>query len=464
MNIPIPRFLANWIFNKYGENLIRNQSQKASKIDKILISPGSGSARWSEHDYENFAKETYLKNIIAFRCIDILGTAFSSVPWKVYEVKGSNNKTETKEHPVAKLIKKPNPLDSFSFLMLKAISFLVMSGNTYSERVKLDTGPNKGVAKELYIHRPDRVHIEVNTDTGQLEGYVYEVQGRKVQWKVDPITMECDLWHFKTFHPINDWYGAAVTESAAREIDTSNEATEWNKKLLENEGRPGMVVTITGSNLSDEKFEKLEKMLLEKHSGVENVGRNLILEGEKGTKAEPYGWTPKDMDFIEGNNMLARRIALGFKVPPMLMGIPGDATFSNYEEARLAFWEEAIFFYLNFFRDELNAWFFPFSDKYFIDYALDDIPALAGKRHRMWERANKAQFITINEKRAMVSLPPVPDGGVILVPSNLIPLDMLLKEYEDGGSEDEDEGKVKDKLKKKGLTEEESLKLLGLKE
>jgi phage portal protein BeeE len=102
MNIPIPRFLANWLLNKYGENLIRNQSQKASKIDKILVSPGSGSAKWSEHDYENFAKETYLKNIIAFRCIDILGTAFSSVPWKVYEVKGSNNKTETKEHPVAK--------------------------------------------------------------------------------------------------------------------------------------------------------------------------------------------------------------------------------------------------------------------------------------------------------------------------------------------------------------------------
>lgn len=638
MNIPIPRFLASWIFNKYGQQLVKEQSQKASKIDKIIVSPGSGSAKWSEHDYENFAKETYLKNIIAFRCIDILGTAFSSVPWKVYEVKGSNNKTETKQHPVAKLIKKPNPLDSFSFLMLKAISFLVMSGNTYSERVKLDTGPNKGVVKELYIHRPDRVHIEVNTDTGQLKGYVYEVQGRKIEWKVDPITMECDLWHFKTFHPINDWYGAAVTESAAREIDTSNEATEWNKKLLENEGRPGMVVTITGQNLSDEKFDKLENMLLEKHSGVENVGRNLILEGEKGTKAEPYGWTPKDMDFIEGNNMLARRIALGFKVPPMLMGIPGDATFclpynskirmsdntekcigeikegdyvfsfdikkgglvskkvtwqgkvgekktykiktiddwfgrtcdveatdnhpflvthidnngnrsfkytqlkdlsngdklisldsisnvfikedifygeneipreylnttqlvgqkiddafltivenkiqsvydievegthnffangvcvhnSNYEEARLAFWEEAIFFYLNFFRDELNAWFFPFSNKFHIDYALDDIPALAGKRHRMWERANKAQFITINEKRAMVSLPPRSGGDVILVPSNMVPLDLLIKEYEDSGNEEEDEGKVKDKLKKKGMTEEEALKYMGL--
>ena len=40
------------------------------------------------------------------------------------------------------------------------------------------------------------------------------------------------------------------------------------------------------------------------------------------------------MDFIAARNGAAREIALAFGIPPMLLGIPGDNTFSNYQEAR----------------------------------------------------------------------------------------------------------------------------------
>ncbi len=39
------------------------------------------------------------------------------------------------------------------------------------------------------------------------------------------------------------------------------------------------------------------------------------------------------MDFIEAKNSAAREIALAIGVPPILLGIPGDATYSNYAEA-----------------------------------------------------------------------------------------------------------------------------------
>ena len=49
------------------------------------------------------------------------------------------------------------------------------------------------------------------------------------------------------------------------------------------------------------------------------------------------GLTPKDMDFIEAKHGAARDIALAFGVPPMLLGIPGDNTYANYQEANRAF-------------------------------------------------------------------------------------------------------------------------------
>ena len=38
----------------------------------------------------------------------------------------------------------------------------------------------------------------------------------------------------------------------------------------------------------------------------------------------------------------AREIALAFGVPPMLLGIPGDNTYANYQEANRVFWRQTV--------------------------------------------------------------------------------------------------------------------------
>ena len=52
--------------------------------------------------------------------------------------------------------------------------------------------------------------------------------------------------------------------------------------------------------------------------------------------------SPKDMDFIEAKHVAAREIALALGVPPMLLGIPGDNTYSNYQEATRTFWRSTV--------------------------------------------------------------------------------------------------------------------------
>lgn len=54
------------------------------------------------------------------------------------------------------------------------------------------------------------------------------------------------------------------------------------------------------------------------------------------------GLSPKDMDFVEARNGAARDIALAFGVPPMLLGIPGDNTYANYQEANRAFYRLTV--------------------------------------------------------------------------------------------------------------------------
>jgi HK97 family phage portal protein len=200
-------------------------------------------------------------------------------------------------------------------------------------------------------------------------------------------------------------------------------------------------------NLTDDQFENLEKQLATEWSGSASAGKNLLLGGvgDKGVDVKPYGFTPAEMDFIEGNRELARRIAFGYGVPPMIIGIPGDNTYSNYKEARLAFWENTVMWYLSYAAGEYNNWFFPEEENLFLGFDLDKVPALAPRREELWERAEKSTHLSINEKREMTGQDSWgPDGDVILVPATMIPLgEEIDTEPSGGGGGDDDEGKTK---------------------
>ena len=69
--------------------------------------------------------------------------------------------------------------------------------------------------------------------------------------------------------------------------------------------------------------------------------------------------SPKDMDFIEAKHVAAREIALALGVPPMLLGIPGDNTYSNYQEATRTFWRPTVLPLVNRTAKSLSAWLAP---------------------------------------------------------------------------------------------------------
>ena len=92
--------------------------------------------------------------------------------------------------------------------------------------------------------------------------------------------------------------------------------------------------------LSDNQFERLKRELEDNYQGAVNAGRPLLLEGGLDWKA--MSLSPKDMDFLDAKHNAAREIALCFGVPPMLLGIPGDNTYANYQEANRAFCRSTV--------------------------------------------------------------------------------------------------------------------------
>jgi len=95
----------------------------------------------------------------------------------------------------------------------------------------------------------------------------------------------------------------------------------------------------------------------------------------------------------------------------MLLGIPGDNTFANFQEANRVFFRQTVLPLATRTANALAQWLAPaFGDGIRIDIDTDRVDALASDRTALWERVSSADFLTLNEKREAVGYAPV-EGG-----------------------------------------------------
>lgn len=392
---------------KHSSGQRKSENIWTSFYQTYLQAPGK--AAWTPRDYPRFSDEAYIKNVIAYRSIHMIASSAASVEWKLMNVSGGGSRKILLRHPLLTLLKKPNPIQGGSEFFESVISYRLISGNSYIQRVGIDGQP----PSELYTARPDRMAV-IAGKNAIPQAYCYSVykqdgQEMQVHFPVHPITGKSSILHIKAFHPLDDWYGLSPIEAAAYSIDQHNQAGAWNQALLQNGARPSGALVVksdNGNTLSEEQYQRLKQQIGEEFSGPENAGKPILLEG--GLDWREMSLTPKDMDYLNAKHSSARDIALAFGVPPQLLGIPGDNTYSNLAEARLALWEETILPLVDQISDALNNWLVPlFGSDLHLTYDTHSISALSLRREQVWDRVNKSDFLTQDEKRMMVGLPPL---------------------------------------------------------
>ncbi|MCW6532290.1 phage portal protein [Sphingomonas sp. MMSM20] len=269
---------------------------------------------------------------------------------------------------------------------------LLLHGNAFVQILR----DAEGEAAALYPLRPERVTIELDA-TGWPAGYVYRVGGRTTRLAAEEVI------HIRSFNPLDDHYGLGCLGAASAAIAIHNAAATWNKALLDNAARPSGALVYDpgdGSALSAEQFGRLKEEMEAGFAGAGNAGRPMLLEG--GLRWQPLSLSPADMDFIALKAAAAREIALAFGVPPMLLGLPGDATYANYREANRALWRTTVLPLADAILAALAAGLAAWFPEARLAVDPDRVPALVEDRERLWRMVSAATFITDAEKREMV--------------------------------------------------------------
>jgi len=196
----------------------------------------------------------------------------------------------------------------------------------------------------------------------------------------------------------------------------------------------------TGKSLTPAQRKQLEQDIERNLMGPANAARPLILDG---LEFQEMSMSAKDLDWLEGRRDADRIIALSVGCPPLILGIPGDSTYSNYEEANLSLVRDSAIPLAQSLIDELNCWIVPaFEEGLRLVIDRKKIPALASIYAQEVQQVGACEFMTTDEKRGAIGLPQLntPASGQVFVSSSLVPLDSAGEEMEESEIEDDDKG------------------------
>ena len=382
-------------FNLFGRAAGAVPEQKASATGPVIAYHGSGRVAWSPRDTVSLTKTGFSGNPVGFRAVKLIAEAAAALP---LVLESATQRFDT--HPVLSLIQRPNPAQGRAELFEALFGQILLSGNGYVEAVG-----ESAVPVELHVLRSDRMSVVPGAD-GWPVAYEYAVGGRKHRFAMTgDATPIC---HIKSFHPQDDHYGLSPLQAAASAIDVHNAASRWSKGLLDNAARPSGAIVYSGAEgqgtMTSDQYDRLVHEMESHHQGARNAGRPMLLEG--GLDWKPMGFSPSDMEFQKTKEAAAREIATAFGVPPMLLGIPGEATYANYQEANRAFYRLTVLPLATRVTAAFGEWLSALAgDAVVLKPDLDQVPALATERDQQWRRVVEADFLTDAEKRRLLGLP-----------------------------------------------------------
>ena len=359
---------------------------------------------YSETSFPNMVKHGWRRNELIFACISKTANTASQVQMRITRDRDGE---ELSDHPLAQLIANPNPFMSEFDFWSAVIIYQKLAGGAYFEKER----SRGGQVVRLWPLRPDWIS-PLASSKEMISGYTYAPPGLQPQF------LEArDVLDFRLFDPLNMYRGWPPAAVAARVGDVDNAVTDYLKLFFEKGGTPpGLLKTV--QKLDDGQVAGIRRRWRERYGGSEHWLEPAVLDSD--ASYQQIGMSFRDMgfDILDARN--EARICMVLQVPPILVGAKMGlerATYSNYAEARKAWWQDDLMpLYANF-QDVINGLAVEYDDGVSCSWDFSQVAAIQDERHSRWQRANDALRtggILVNEYRDEIGMPRVAGGDIFL--------------------------------------------------
>lgn len=329
--------------------------------------------------------------VSVYRAIDIITSAVAQLPLRV-----ERHGVEVPAGEIPDIIKAPSLTFTRSDFLEQIALSLAVTGNAYILAKRI-----AGKIVELVVLNPHEV-LPTQDETSGVITYAY--RGRDYS--------QADIQHLKFMVLPGSLKGLGAIQAARAEIQGAINLRDYAAQWFNGSGQPsGILSTDQALTADDAKqirdtWNNIDPATGKPLPAAANPS-NIKVTG-KGVKYEPIVLNPRDAQFIESRNFNTLEIARLFGIPATLMltSTEGSSmTYSNVEQDWLGFVRFTLTKYLRKIEEALTVFTPRGQTVRFQISALLRSDTLT--RYQAHQIALTSGFMTLNEVRAIESLPPL---------------------------------------------------------
>jgi HK97 family phage portal protein len=347
----------------------------------------------------NMAYQGYRADEVVYACVGLRSNAVAEASLIIKDANG-----DVVQHKLTELIARPNErLSGNEFWQITEIYLQIAGFCAWEiERNRL------GEPVNLWAMRPDWCSF-YRGEGRPLRAVRYQPYG------LPPVDISIDnILLFQYFDPVFPLLkGLSPTAIAFRSISADNNTSNFIADFFQNGAQFTGLLTTTQS-LSQQEADRIKQLWQSQHGGVGNWSAPAVLGN--GVTYQNTGMTFQQMQFGDLDARMESRICSVFGVPPILIGAKvglDRSTFSNFAEARRAFYDNPIKPEWRFLASSFGAQML--EDGLTCEFDLKDITILQEDRTAKWQRAIQAStagLLTRDEARKEMGLDAIDNAHV----------------------------------------------------
>tara|TARA_Y100000004_G_scaffold96027_1_gene107546 strand:+ start:2958 stop:5585 length:2628 start_codon:yes stop_codon:yes gene_type:complete len=405
----------------------KRQEQKYSRynqqtsLDRAVYGYNTDSGYWPVSQLDDIGDGSNNSAVVA--CLNVLATSFAEPRIRVLTDKEDGDQEVVKQHPLSKLLDRPNPFTSGNLLA----HYIVVALSAYGDAFLYKNRNSDGNVVQLVPLMPNLVEPKGNEDT-LITHFKYAPHGGLGGNSI--VVPTNDIVHIRNgIDPNNHRRGFAPLKSVLREILGDEAAGQYAAALLHNMAVPGVILSPKDDSMggpSKEEAEAISAMYKQKFGG-KNRGAPMVLSGSM--NVEVVSFSPDQMNLTELRKLPEERVSAVLGVPAILAGLGAGldaATYNNTRELREFFTEQKLVPLWKSVASELTHQLLRKdydAEGMYVNYNLEDVRALSQDKDDIYKRMNTAVqggWITIGEARKQAGLNSDETHDIYLRPMNMV--------------------------------------------
>ena len=361
---------------------------------------------------ELYASQSNLQAVVGF-----LADSVAQLPLKVYVRESETERVRDRNSVAAKVLWKPNSNQTeYEFINALMVEYLLNGTaivwhlpDPYSE-----SGHQLRILPHAWI-----------TDSESDTAYAYKSITVKAWGNAPAVKIPAeDFIQFKMYCPGKPGSYQSPVSSLKTILTEQIQADKFRTQIWRSSGRFNAYITRPKDVAAwdDETKKKWVEAFREGwSSNGGNAGKIPLLED--GMEIKPYQFNSKDAQYAETKQLSREDVAAAYHINPSLIWHTSTQTYASAKDNARALYADCLGPTIQMLQQRINSFLLPMlgadSDTYVVFDLSEKLKGSFEERASILQSAVGGPYMTRNEARADMDLPPVEGGNELIVPMNV---------------------------------------------